>query len=333
MKSNSEIIGGFCMSRFFSEPDGREQRAQSSEISVALQQEITRRVGWANAPQLIELLTIVGVGNDIQFYDRGISISTTCVPNQEEFQQVLSKISKTGRTFPIFVENNRIKIDTIKMSEKVMQDYDMQRFARREVTLGIREEVTLGIREENVLLPIIPVASKVLDVGAGTGFLSQKIRDTLRCDVYALEPSFESHSSDRSGYALCVEKLGVDHVEKLTLQDALTQHPDKYFQAFDVVTVFKYNVPYAQKESFIAALAHIVKPGGVVYITSVEKERFTFSSSWDVAFLTPAVQKYFGNVAFVTREGNAGADQLMTCTAPRLELLQSPPSNADLNLK
>src|SRR5690242_10239852 len=63
-------------------------------------------------------------------------------------------------------------------------------------------------------LPIIPDHSKVLVVDADVGFIPRCIKDTIKCDVFALE-------SNPSYFNSCVEKLGKDHVEQLTLQEAL----------------------------------------------------------------------------------------------------------------
>lgn len=101
-------------------------------------------------------------------------------------------------------------------------------------------------------------------------------------------------------------------MKHLTLQEALTRFQDKYFQTFDVVCVFKYNVSYAQKEDFIRAFSQVVKPDGTVYVISVEPERFTFQQHYENLYLTDMFQKYFGKVSFVTRRFFHGADQLMT---------------------
>lgn len=178
--------------------------------------------------------------------------------------------------------------------------------------------IPLGIREEQEL-PMIAKRSKVLDVGAGTGFIAKRIKDTFACDVHALEPGFE-RSSD---VASCIERLGKDNVKQLTLQEALETFPEKYFQAFDVVCIFKYNVPYTQKEDFIRALSQVVKPDGVVYVTSVEPERFTLVKRYGEApylYLTETFRKYFEDISLVTRWSFQGADQLMTLSGPKLEL-------------
>ncbi len=174
----------------------------------------------------------------------------------------------------------------------------------------------LGICEEYVQLPEIQTGSKVLDIGAGTGLLAKRIKDSFSCEVYALEPSLENTSD----FASCVENLGEDHVRKLTLQEALEKYPEEYFQAFDVVCIFKYNVPCAEREDFIRTLVQVVKHDGKVYISSVEPERFTLTQHREMMYLADTLRKYFDNVLFVTRESHYGADQLMTLTGPKLTL-------------
>jgi ubiquinone/menaquinone biosynthesis C-methylase UbiE len=58
-------------------------------------------------------------------------------------------------------------------------------------------------------------------------------------------------------------------VLNLTAQEASVQYPS----TFDVVTVFKYNVNFREKEAIAASFSRIVKADGVVIITSVEKQR------------------------------------------------------------
>lgn len=248
--------------------------------------EITKKLGSADAPGLIAKLEALGVEDDAEFYERGISIPAVLVKNLEGFQHELSTVSKVGRALNVSLVDDRIQIDTIAMKSapRAFGSFVPAMFAHRD---GLRSN-PLGIREEHVELPMIPKGSKVLDIGAGTGFIAERIKDTFACDVYALEPSFE-RSSD---FASCVERLGEDNVEQLTLQEALEKFPKKYFQAFDVVCIFKYNVPYTQKEDFIRALSQVVKPDGVVYVTSVEPERFTFERHGEAPYLTETFRKY-----------------------------------------
>lgn len=207
-----------------------------------------------------------------------------------------------------------VLIDTIKCNFNSQYTETSQPFFSDQ---SRQKVIQLGIREEHVELPHIEKGSKVLDVGAGTGFLSRKMKDTFECDVFALEPSFERDSD----YQSCVDRLGKEKVLRMTLQEALENFSQQFFQAFDVVTVFKYNVPGKFKEEFISALSQVVKPDGIVYITSVEPERFTFSrEAGEFVYLTDTINSYFENSSFVTRDSFYGADQLMTVTGPKVAL-------------
>lgn len=170
----------------------------------------------------------------------------------------------------------------------------------------------LGFTEVTVPLPVIPAGSKVLDVGAGSGYIAQRIRDNFNCDVYALEP-------DPLDFNSCLDKMDKDRVENLTLQEAMAQYQEKYFQAFDVVCVFKYNILCDDKKAFIQCLANAVKPDGLVYITSVEPDRFTYiEASGEGPYLMETLKEYFNDISFITRETFNGSDQLMTLKGPKL---------------
>ncbi len=216
------------------------------------------------------------------------------------------KIEKLGAVDPEMFEFSDEPMPVCSLvTDRILSTTSSSLFANR-----------LGICEAYVQLPEIQTGSKVLDIGAGTGLLAKRIKNSFSCNVYALEPSLENTSD----FASCVDNLGEDHVKKLTLQDALEKYPEEYFQAFDVVCVFKYNVPCAEREDFIRALVQVVKHDGTVYISSVEPERFTLKQHREMMYLTDTLRKYFDDVSFVTRESHYGADQLMTVTGPQLTL-------------
>jgi 2-polyprenyl-3-methyl-5-hydroxy-6-metoxy-1,4-benzoquinol methylase len=275
---------------------------------------ITKKIGSLDGPRLIEKLNSLGVGENLELIDIGIRIPKAFVPNISNLQAELSVFSKTGRSFELSEEGEYVVINIMKMKQSRLPEYSgFPRSSGRYSSVNKQKIDLWGVLEQNVQLPSIPRGSKVLDVGAGSGFIAEKIKDTLGCDVYALEPSFE-RSID---YDTCVKRLGEDHVEKLTLQEALQRNSEKYFQAFDIVTVFKYNVPYRYKDDFLNALAKTVKPDGVVYITSVEPERFYREPGEDALYLTEAVKKYFGEVKIIERNSSHGSDGLMTCVEPK----------------
>ena len=182
-----------------------------------------------------------------------------------------------------------------------------------------------GVRAEDTVLPDFLRNTKVLDVGAGQGVVTERMRDECGADVFALEPCIEYEE----GYDVCVKRLGEDRVYKLTAQEAIEKHPEIFEGAFDVVTVFKYNVDSVEREKFIKALALLVKPQGLVYITSVERCRLFFeANSGERPFITEMLEQYFNNVYIAKLQSNEydhpysyGA---VTCSGPKLELLQKP---------
>ncbi|MFN7662972.1 MAG: class I SAM-dependent methyltransferase [Alphaproteobacteria bacterium] len=177
-----------------------------------------------------------------------------------------------------------------------------------------RDRGNLGCIALHIQLPSIAPKSKVLDVGAGDGTVAQRMRDTFSADVYALEPN----TGSILGFESCVEKLGSRQVKKLTLQEALTQYPDDYTQAFDVACVFKYCVPAKDKEDFIKFLSQTIKLSGVVYITSVEWARVQKEESNESLYLIDTCKKYFENVSWSVRKGpfDLPQDVLITLRSP-----------------
>lgn len=145
-----------------------------------------------------------------------------------------------------------------------------------------------GISAENFTPPRIDPRLKVLDIGAGDGIITKKLVDMAgQNNVIALEP-------DDIRFKKLTSYLGISNTVKKTLQEALRDEPEKYSGAFDVVTVFKYNVPLAERYEFIKALSQVIKPGGRVFITSVESARFFHTNSFDdVMYLTSYLEKYF----------------------------------------
>lgn len=103
--------------------------------------------------------------------------------------------------------------------------------------------------------------------------MTQRLRDELGCDVYALEPGI----GVTDGYVGCVERLGNAHAYNLTLHDAVTSHPESFIGQFDAITVFKYDIHPNIKDKFANDLATCLKPDGVLHITSVERDKLYYS--------------------------------------------------------
>lgn len=289
-------------------------------ISKELAETISQKIGNIDAPSLIKKLNSLGVGNDIKLIEDSLSIPKSAITDVSSLQAELSSLSKVGRLFEATEDGDRLLINIVKVKPThLILKLKPSPLLHFSPTFDRKESVWLGINEEHVKLPSISQNSKVLDVGAGTGFISEKIKDTFKCEVYALEPSFESAIA----YENCVKRLGKDHVEKLTLQEALKNNPEKYIQAFDFVLVFKYNVPYLEKEEFIHGLSKAVKPGGTIYITSVERDRFYYNPDFgDALYLTDTMRKYFADVTISEYNLLEGSYGLMTCKKPK-PLLQS----------
>lgn len=109
----------------------------------------------------------------------------------------------------------------------------------------------------------------VLDVGSGNGETTARIKKEMNPrSIVALEPRVERDNWIGSQQLLA--KLDVE-IHNLTLQQAVQK--TKFQQAFDVVTVFKYNIHTLEQDAFIGALSKAVKANGLVIITSVEEDR------------------------------------------------------------
>ena len=151
-------------------------------------EQITRQVGTEDASRLINKLESLGVGENVILSEEYISIPKSLVKDVASFQQELSFLSKAGRLYEILEENGRIIIDIVKCSDVPLSWYSLpsdiflagdsfQNSSFRE------QDSSWGIYEEHIQLPSISLGSKVLDVGAGSGLLSKKIKDVLGCDA------------------------------------------------------------------------------------------------------------------------------------------------------
>ena len=225
-----------------------------------------------------------------------------------DIDPITRKLALRVFTTPLFEDLYSI---ATKLTRSVYQNLFARQHAITPSTTEVRNQRShpLRISDEHVELPMIPKGSKVLYIGT-TGLIAKRIKDSFACDVYALEPSIERSSNFNS----CVETLGKDHAQQLTLQEALEKFPEKYFQTFDVVCVFKYNILYTEKEGFIQGLAQTVTPDGVVYITSVDPGRFILQNHADT------FKEHFNYADLSVRKSCHGADQLMTLSGPKLEL-------------
>ena len=178
-----------------------------------------------------------------------------------------------------------------------------------------------GCLSESMLIPSqIPCGTKVLDVGSGNGIMARRMRDELKCDVYAIEPGVEaSNAGLKDPFEESKIQIGSDRVEKLTVQEAANDK--KYISVFDVVTVYKWNIPLAHKHDALKSLPLLIKPSGLVIIHSVEKERCFLGNKHDAhLYLVDTLQTLFDSVQIMTRNYQDGSDGIIVCSKPKLSM-------------
>lgn len=175
-------------------------------------------------------------------------------------------------------------------------------------------QIAWGCSSESMLMPDqIPERSKVLDVGSGNGIMARRMRDELKCDVFAIEPGIEaSNVGLKDPFEESKIQIGRDKVEKLTVSEAAKQK--KYLAAFDVLTVFKSNINRDSTEETIRCLPLFIKPEGVVIIHCVERDRCYYSPNGHV-YLVPHLKNHFDNVTVITRN-YTDVDGIIICRNP-----------------
>uniref|UniRef100_A0A6C0IWV6 Methyltransferase domain-containing protein n=1 Tax=viral metagenome TaxID=1070528 RepID=A0A6C0IWV6_9ZZZZ len=116
--------------------------------------------------------------------------------------------------------------------------------------------------------PLLP-NPMVLEIGPGTGPLLPKIIEIYKKEnVYAIQPL----NAEYSHYNDTVRNLLSDNH---FIEDSLENYSTKESSIkFDIVYIYKWNIPIKSVDDFINGLKIILNPGGIIYITSVEKERF-----------------------------------------------------------
>ena len=116
--------------------------------------------------------------------------------------------------------------------------------------------------------PLLP-NPMVLEIGPGTGPLLPKIIDIYKKEnVYAIQPldAEYSHYNDTVRNLLSDNHFIEDSLENYSTKESSIK--------FDIVYIYKWNIPIKSVDDFINGLKIILNPGGIIYITSVEKERF-----------------------------------------------------------
>ena len=97
------------------------------------------------------------------------------------------------------------------------------------------------------------------------------------------------------------EKLGDKFIES-SLEEYVELDD---FVKFDIIYIYKININCNVKKKFIESLSKILNKGGIIYITSVEKERFhKKDNNMLVLWLRDELDKYFKTEIGIERVGN-----------------------------
>lgn len=164
--------------------------------------------------------------------------------------------------------------------------------------------------------PYINETTSVLDVGCGNGVATQLLAERLKPkSIRALEPGSAEGEYDQVKAYLDTFDIPVDN---MTLQEAVEK--PEYYHQFDVATVFKYNAPFYEKDSFARALAQTLRPDGVALITIVEHSRMCYGYLYDNAlYIGNGLYTYFGDVKLKEISHNGiGYEGLIICKHPRM---------------
>lgn len=140
---------------------------------------------------------------------------------------------------------------------------------------------------------------KVLEIGPGKGLLLDKIINIYGKDnFYGMQP--KNNEYHEYNYKL-KEKLDDKFIES-SLEEYVELDD---FIKFDIVYIYKININYDVKEKFIESLSKILNKDGIIYITSVEKERFHKRDEYmSVLWLKDEFQKYFKTEIGIEEVGN-----------------------------
>ena len=140
---------------------------------------------------------------------------------------------------------------------------------------------------------------KVLEIGPGKGLLLDKISNIYGKDnFYGMQPKNNEYHEFNNHLK---EKLDDKFIES-SLEEYVELDD---FIKFDIVYIYKININYDVKEKFIESLSKILNKDGIIYITSVEKERFHKRDEYmSVLWLKDEFQKYFKTEIGIEEVGN-----------------------------
>jgi SAM-dependent methyltransferase len=163
----------------------------------------------------------------------------------------------------------------------------------------ISEEIISTLYRQGISLE----GKSVLDVGARTGenahAMIQHGANVIVCDPdeNSLQQGIEA------GY------LKPEDVRFGTLQDFSSE----FYGKFDLVTCFMWCIPFAQRETFTAALCNALKPGGKIILGLVDD---AFINDPHGAAVKPLMDRYCQNVQEV--QNSEGYNKcFLVCTSPR----------------
>ena len=139
---------------------------------------------------------------------------------------------------------------------------------------------------------------KVLEIGPGKGLLLDKIIDIYGKDnFYAMQPMNNEYNEYNN---MLKEKLGDKFIES-SLEEYVKLGD---FIKFDIIYIYKININYNVKEEFVKSLSKILNKDGIIYITSVEKEKFHVKDEkYEVLWLKDEFEKYFKLEKYVKEVG------------------------------
>ena len=160
---------------------------------------------------------------------------------------------------------------------------------------------TWGINSDNQKVPNFTNKGnlKVLEIGPGKGLLLDRIINIYGKDnFYGMQPKNNEYNEYNNQLK---EKLGDKFIE-FSLEEYVELDD---FIKFDIVYIYKININCNVKEKFIESLSKILNKDGIIYITSVEKERFhKYNDYMSVLWLRDDLDKYFKTEIGIERVGN-----------------------------
>lgn len=149
-------------------------------------------------------------------------------------------------------------------------------------------EVKQKIANENRIFltsrGILFEGKRVLDVGFGLGFNS-KMMSELNGDVYGVEP-------DKVAYDYAISNNMISEAKALNC--TLQELPDELIGTFDIVTLFLYNISFAERHTIGNMLSKVVKKNGIV-IVGLHDELYINGDQF-ISPVSESINPYFENV-------------------------------------